>query len=130
MATRQEIGRIVEARVREMLGEVAAEVRRQKLSGVLGKGVVLSGGGALLNGLVPLAESILGLPCRLGLPLQPTGITESLRTPSATTAFGLLAPVFATVQAPPAFLLGVAPESAGLLKRSKSLLSRLASPFG
>jgi cell division protein FtsA len=130
VATRQEIGRIVEARVREMLGEVAAEVRRQKLSGVLGKGVVLSGGGALLNGLVPLAESILGLPCRLGLPLQPTGITESLRTPSAATAFGLLAPVFAAVQAPPAFLAGVTPESTGLLKRSKSLLSRLASPFG
>lgn len=129
VVTRQEIGRIVEARVREMLAEVAAEVRRQKLAGLLGKGVVLSGGGALLNGLVPLAESILGLPCRLGLPLQPTGITESLRTPSAATAFGLLAPVFATVQAPPAFLSRVPTEPTGFLKRSKSLLSRFGSPF-
>ena len=129
VATRQEIARIVEARAREILMGVAAEVRKQKLAGALGKGVVLSGGGALLAGLVPLAESVLGLPCRLGLPLQPTGMTESLRTPSAATAFGLTAPLFASIQAQPAFLAKAPKEQSGFLNRSKSLLSRLADPL-
>jgi cell division protein FtsA len=128
--TRQEIARIVEARAREILTTLAAEIRRQNLGGSLGKGVVLSGGGALLAGLVPLAEGILKLPCRLGLPLQPIGITESLRTPSAATAFGLLAPVFASVQTQPDFLARESDRPGGFIKLSKSLFSRLKEPFG
>jgi len=129
LATRHEIARIVEARAREILMGVAAEIKKRKLTGTLGKGVVLSGGGALLAGLVPLAENVLGLPCRLGLPLQPTGMTESLRTPSAATAFGLMSPLFASVQAQPTFLSKGPKEHSGFLNRSRSLFSRLADPL-
>jgi cell division protein FtsA len=58
----------------------------------LGGGVVLTGGTALLIGVVELANSILKLPARIGNPI-PTqdlgGLVEAYRTPSYATAIGL-----------------------------------------
>ena len=57
---------------------------------VLGE-VVLTGGGALLPGIEPVAEEVFGLPVRVGAPNGPIGgLTDTLRFPQYATAVGLV----------------------------------------
>jgi cell division protein FtsA len=56
---------------------------------VLGE-VVLTGGGALLPGLIPIAEDVFGLPTRVGTPAALTGLTDALSQPQYATAIGLV----------------------------------------
>ena len=57
---------------------------------VLGE-VVLTGGGALLPGIEPIAEEIFGLPVRVGVPnAQINGLTDALQLPQYSTAIGLV----------------------------------------
>jgi cell division protein FtsA len=56
---------------------------------VLGE-VVLTGGGALLPGLVPIAEDVFGLPTRVGTPATLTGLTDAMSQPQYATAIGLV----------------------------------------
>jgi cell division protein FtsA len=72
---------------------VRNEIRNAGYERQAGAGVVLTGGGALLRGLVELAEDILDLPVRIG---APAGFHESalermpqLKAPEFATATGL-----------------------------------------
>ncbi len=57
---------------------------------VLGE-VVLTGGGALLPAIEPIAEEVFGLPVRVGLPdAKINGLTDALRLPQYATAIGLV----------------------------------------
>lgn len=56
---------------------------------VLGE-VVITGGGAHLRGIEPLAEEVFGLPVRVGLPSAIAGLTEALKQPEYATAIGLV----------------------------------------
>jgi cell division protein FtsA len=52
-------------------------------------GVVVTGGGSLLDGILELTEETLGLPVRHGLPLGVQGLTNELSHPVYATAIGL-----------------------------------------
>ncbi len=56
---------------------------------VLGE-VVLTGGGALLPGIAPIAEDVFGLPVRIGMPNTVGGLTEAMAQPQYATAIGLV----------------------------------------
>jgi cell division protein FtsA len=56
---------------------------------VLGE-IVLTGGGAHLIGIEPLAEEVFGLPARVGLPSSVAGLTDVLKQPEYATAIGLI----------------------------------------
>jgi cell division protein FtsA len=56
---------------------------------VLGE-VVVTGGGAHLIGIEPLAEEVFGLPVRVGLPSSVAGLTDALKQPEYATAIGLV----------------------------------------
>ncbi|HZZ63862.1 MAG TPA: cell division protein FtsA [Candidatus Baltobacteraceae bacterium] len=56
---------------------------------VLGE-VVITGGGAHLIGIEPLAEEVFGLPVRQGLPGSVAGLNETLKRPEYATAIGLV----------------------------------------
>ena len=56
---------------------------------ILGE-VVLTGGGALLPGIEPMAEEVFGLPVRVGLPNAIGGLTDALKQPQYATAIGLV----------------------------------------
>jgi cell division protein FtsA len=60
---------------------------------VLGE-VVLTGGGALLPGIEPLAEEVFNLPVRVGTANSIGGLTEAMTLPQYSTAIGLV--VFGT----------------------------------
>lgn len=52
-------------------------------------GVVLTGGGSMLDGMPELTEETLGMPVRQGLPLGVYGLTTELSHPVYATAIGL-----------------------------------------
>jgi cell division protein FtsA len=52
-------------------------------------GVVITGGGSMLDGMLELTEEMLGLPVRQGLPLGVRGLTEELSHPVYATSVGL-----------------------------------------
>jgi cell division protein FtsA len=53
------------------------------------EGIVLAGGGAMLNGMCDMAERVLNCPARNALPTGVQDFPEELYTPAWTTAAGL-----------------------------------------
>jgi cell division protein FtsA len=53
-------------------------------------GAVLTGGAALMEGMVECAEEILGMPVRLGFPIGIKGIVQLVQGPQYATGVGLV----------------------------------------
>jgi len=85
-----ELRRIVVPRVLETLRmakqKIVENVPRDL---VLGE-VVLTGGGAQLPGIEPIAEDVFGLPVRIGTPKMVGGLTDAMAAPQYATAVGLV----------------------------------------
>lgn len=81
---------ILEPRARELLEQVLEELKRQGLEKSLGAGLVLTGGGARLQGLVELAEVVLEVPTRLGSPRGLGKMTDTISQPDYSTIVGLI----------------------------------------
>jgi cell division protein FtsA len=86
---RRDVVEILEARAKQLFEYVEACRARFARGLVLHEGVVLCGGGARMEGMVELAEKVLGCPARLGLPRGIMGWPQELQTPQWTTAAGL-----------------------------------------
>jgi cell division protein FtsA len=81
---------ILEPRAHELLALVRDELQHAGLDALIPAGLVLTGGGARLSGLVELAESIFGLPARVAAPHGLEGMPEELSQPEYATVTGLL----------------------------------------
>jgi cell division protein FtsA len=77
-------------RARDLLIRVHRALVAERLERIPVAGVVLTGGGARLEGLLELAEEILGHRVRLGVPVGLTGITEPVAGPEWAVACGLV----------------------------------------
>lgn len=87
---RELLGHIIEQRMDEIFGLIAAEIDRSGFGGRLGGGIVLTGGGAALQGIVELAERTFVAPVRVGVPGEGLGgLADSVRRPKFATAAGL-----------------------------------------
>ncbi|HEV2493473.1 MAG TPA: cell division protein FtsA [Terriglobia bacterium] len=82
---------IIEPRAVELLELIQAELDRSGIENQLGRGIVLSGGGAKLGGFARLAEQTLRLPVRLGVPTNLEKMGELLPDPAFSTVAGLAA---------------------------------------
>lgn len=87
---RQILADICEPRMEEILTLVDQELERSKFKKYIGAGVVLTGGCALLQGCQELAESIFGVPTRIGYPRNVSGLRDMVNSPKYSTAVGLL----------------------------------------
>ncbi len=85
-----ELSRYVEARTQEILQLTAREIFRADIREQLTYGVVLTGGGAQLRNIVPLAQEILNMRVRLGIPKNISGAVEVASNPEHTSVIGLL----------------------------------------
>ena len=65
---RQVLGDVLQARAEEICQLVLTEIRRAGFERSLNSGVVLTGGGAILEGLPEIAEQIFDMPVRRGTP--------------------------------------------------------------
>lgn len=84
------IADIIQARIEELFEKVESELRRIDRSGMLPAGVILSGGGSKLPGLVEVGKRMLRLPCALGRVSVSTHMPERIEDPSFSTAVGLV----------------------------------------
>ena len=87
---RQTLAEVVQPRYEELLLLVQAELRRSGCERLLVAGIVLTGGGSKIDGLIQLAEEIFHVPARLGAPGHVSGLSEMARGPIYATGVGLL----------------------------------------
>lgn len=87
---RRVLSDIIEPRVEEIFAVVRKRIEDTGLLEQLSAGVVLTGGGVLLEGMTDFAEEILGMPVRLGTPVGVRGITQLVTTPQFSTGVGLV----------------------------------------
>jgi cell division protein FtsA len=88
---RELLAHIIEQRMDEVLGLVLEEIERSGYGNRLGGGVVLSGGGASIDGTLDVAQSVFTLPVRCGAPGEGlTGLADSVRRPKFATPVGLM----------------------------------------
>jgi cell division protein FtsA len=81
---------IVDSRLKELFGMLRKELKRVKRDNLLPAGVVLTGGGAKMPGIVAQAKENLHLPAQLGVPSMEIGGTiDKLDDPSYSTSIGL-----------------------------------------
>jgi cell division protein FtsA len=88
-ARRSELIEILEARAEELFLYVRAELQRVGMERGLLEGLVLTGGGALLNGMCDMAERVLNCQACNGLAKGFGDWPEELKSPQWTTAAGL-----------------------------------------
>ncbi|MBP8644815.1 MAG: cell division protein FtsA [Syntrophobacteraceae bacterium] len=81
---------IIEARVEEIMKIIEWELVRSGYLESLHAGAVLTGGVALLPGIRELAENVLDMPVRIGVPYRFGGLGDVVRNPIYATASGLL----------------------------------------
>ena len=80
---------ILQPRAIEILDLVSDELARAGFLDQLNAGLVLTGGGSLLEGFPELAEKRLGLPIRRGMPAHVEGLVDIVSSPIYSTAVGL-----------------------------------------
>lgn len=87
---RRDLCEVLEARAEETLELIHLDLEQRGLLGKLGSGVVLTGGGALLHGLVEMGDFVLDVPVRRGWPEKVGGLVDVVRQPSCSTVVGVL----------------------------------------
>jgi cell division protein FtsA len=93
------LARIIEARAEEIVEMVHSEVQRSGYTGKLAGGIVVTGGGALLQNLQELFELKTGMDTRIGYPNEHLGKSkdESVKSPMYATSVGLVLAGFKTI---------------------------------
>ncbi|EJF78643.1 Cell division protein FtsA [Candidatus Bartonella washoeensis] len=84
------LGRIIRARVEEILEMVRDCLNRSGFGHIVGKRVILTGGASQLTGLPEMARTILGRNVRIGRPLGISRLPSLAKGAAFTSAVGLL----------------------------------------
>lgn len=87
---KKQLIRVIDARAHELFDIVSNELKKVSKIGLLPAGIVLSGGGVNLPGLVQLAKDKLRLPVRIAKPIHFEGISDIVDDPSFSVAMGLV----------------------------------------
>ena len=87
---RRELSDILQPRAEEILTLLREDLVNNGFEDHLRGGVVLTGGGAQLDGLLEMAEEVFDTSVRYGLPSGLGGLMDVIRSPAWSTASGLL----------------------------------------
>ena len=87
---RRILSEILQPRAEEIFHLVWDEIRRAGYEKSLNSGIVLTGGGAILEGMPEIAEQIFDLPIRRGAPAGVGGLADHVGSPSFATPVGLV----------------------------------------
>lgn len=88
--SRQMLAEIIEPRMEEILTLIRREIQKSGMEDLLPAGVVLTGGASIIEGADELAENVLQLPVRLGVPGGIGGLVDMVNGPMYSTAVGLV----------------------------------------
>jgi len=86
----QTLAEVIEPRVVELYEFVLGELRRSGMEEMIASGIVITGGSALMRGMVELGEEIFHMPVRLGKPRYVGGLSEVVGNPRYATGVGLV----------------------------------------
>ena len=87
---RQELTQIIQPRVSEIMEMVDHELMKSGKKDMLAAGIVLTGGGSMLEGCVEAAERVFNMPVRIGIPSDIVGLKDVVATPQYANGVGLL----------------------------------------
>ena len=90
IVSRQILGEIIEPRVEELFQLVNQEITKSGYDSVITSGIVLTGGTAIMDGMLELAEQVFNLPVRRGLPSGIGGLIDVVKSPMYSTGVGLV----------------------------------------
>jgi cell division protein FtsA len=91
LMARRILSEILQPRAEEIFHLVWDEIRRAGYEKSLNSGIVLTGGGAILEGMPEIAEQIFDLPIRRGSPIDVGGLADHVNSPTFATPVGLVA---------------------------------------
>jgi cell division protein FtsA len=89
-ASREQICQVIQPRMNEIFRMVRDRLDRQRLLDRIAGGLVLTGGGANLPGVVELGQDIFNLGGRVGRPSRYGGLVDRYHSPEFATAVGLV----------------------------------------
>jgi cell division protein FtsA len=90
MLSKQALAGVIEPRVEEIFSLVQQVIRESGYEEVLSSGVVITGGSAVMPGMVELGEDIFLKPVRRGVPRYSGALADMVAQPRAATVMGLL----------------------------------------
>ena len=90
MLSRQALAGVIEPRVEEIFSLVHQVIRESGYEELLSSGIVLTGGAAVMPGMVELAEDIFLKPVRKGIPTYGGALHDMVASPRSATVMGLL----------------------------------------
>lgn len=90
MLSKQALAGVIEPRVEEIFSLVQQVIRESGYEEVLSSGIVLTGGSAIMPGMVELGEDIFLKPVRRGIPKYSSALSDMVAQPRAATVMGLL----------------------------------------
>ncbi|MFH1366402.1 MAG: cell division protein FtsA [Patescibacteria group bacterium] len=88
--SKKQVAEIIEARVEEIFKMLDKELQKVDRSGLLPAGVVITGGGAKLPGLIEVAKKEFRLPASIGYPQNFVSAIDKVNDPAFSTALGLI----------------------------------------
>jgi cell division protein FtsA len=104
--SRRILADVLQPRAEEIFHLLWDEIRRAGFEKSLHSGIVLTGGGAMLEGMAEIAEQIFDLPIRRGSPAGLGGLADHVNNPAFATAVGLVMYAHRTRQNGPARTAG------------------------
>lgn len=85
------VSEIIEARINEILCMIKDDLRKIDRDGTLPAGIVLTGGGSKIDGIIELTKSTMCLPAQVGKPIvEISGLVDKLDDPVYSTSIGLM----------------------------------------
>ena len=90
MLSRQALAGVIEPRVEEIYSLVQQVIRESGYEEVLSSGIVITGGSAVMPGMVELGEDIFLKPVRRGIPRYNSSLSDMVAQTRAATVMGLL----------------------------------------
>jgi len=81
---------VMNTRVDEILRMIRKRLMTEDILHHVGAGIVLTGGGAHMKGIVTLTEKIFGLPCSIGKPRGISGLVTATDGPEYATCIGMV----------------------------------------
>ena len=87
---RRELCDILQPRAEELMSLMRDDLAKLGLESEMRGGVVLTGGGAQLDGLLELSQQVFNVPVRYGVPTGLGGLVDVISSPTWSTAAGLL----------------------------------------
>jgi cell division protein FtsA len=88
--SRQALAAVIEPRIEELFSLVQHVIRESGYEELLSSGVVITGGSAMLPGMVELGEDVFLKQVRIGLPAYRGNLSDVVSNPRFSTAMGLL----------------------------------------